>query len=303
MVMAFGGPDSLSAVGPFMERLMKGRKPGPELIERVKDKYQIIGGKSPLPGITKKQAIALEEELNRTCVEHGQFAAYVGMRYWHPFIEEAIEQMATDGITRAFAISMSPHDSRVSTGAYREEIERVLAEKNLNISIEMIRGMYNNPIFVDAVVEKITEALNRIPEDARDDVQVIFSAHSLPVAYIDGGDPYVDEINETIREVLRKTGSPNWRIAYQSKGSIPGEWLGPMMEDVLAEIAAEGHKRVLVVPIGFAADHVETLWDLDILHKGQAEDLGLLYERSGALNDSPRFMEALAQMVCTALRN
>lgn len=208
--------------------------------------------------------------------------------------------MASDGIRRAFAISMSPHHSRVSTGAYAQEIDRVIREKDLAIDIEMVEGMYKHPIFIDAVAEKVTAAVKRFPEDRRRGVYIIFSAHSLPVSYIEAGDPYVDEIGETIDAVLKKLAPHPWRVAYQSKGNIPGEWLGPMVEDVYRDIIEEGCKEVLVVPIGFAADHVETLWDLDILHKKQAEDLGLIYERSDALNDSPRFMEALAAMVCEA---
>jgi ferrochelatase len=298
MLMAFGGPDSLDSVESFMERLMKGRKPTPEIIARAKEKYRLIGGKSPLPEITQKQADALEVKLNETCGGPVTFKTYVGMRYWHPFIEDAITKMASDGIKRAFAISMSPHHSEVSTGAYADEIRRVVSEKHLDMTIEMVDGMYKHPLFINAVVEKVEAALNRFPQAERGDIQVVFSAHSLPMAYIEGGDTYVEEINVTIEEVLKKTGPLSWRLAYQSKGTIPGAWLGPMIEDVYQDIVQSDRNSVLLVPIGFAADHVETLWDLDILHKGQAQDLGLVCERSAALNDSPLFIRALASMVC-----
>lgn len=300
ILLAFGGPDSLDSVEPFMERLMKGRKPTPEIIARAKEKYKLIGGKSPLPEITQKQAAALETRLNKVCGKPVTFKTYVGMRYWHPLIEEAIEQMVSDGLTKAFAISMSPHNSQVSTGAYIEEINRVVSEKNLDIEIEMIKGMHKNPTFIDAVAEKINSALDKFPKEKREDVQVVFSAHSLPASYIESGDPYVEELEETIKDLLKKLGPISWHIAYQSKGTISGAWLSPMVEDVLREIAQEGHKEVLLVPVGFASDHVETLWDLDILHKKQAEDLGLHCERSGALNDSPKFIESLASMVIEA---
>lgn len=297
LLLAFGGPESLDSVEPFMEKLMKGRKPTPEIIARAKEKYRLIGGKSPLPEITGRQANALEARLNETGSERFKFKVSAGMRYWHPFIQDAILQMESDGIKRAYAISMSPHHSRVSTGAYIDEIERVIAENNLNIRIDMVGEMYNHPIFIEAVTEKVRFAINEFPEENRKGVQVVFSAHSLPMSYIESGDPYVDEIRATIEGVLGKVDLPTWRLAYQSKGSIPGEWLGPMVEDVLQQIAGNGLKDVLLVPIGFAADHVETLWDLDILHKGQAEDLGLNYVRSGALNDSPKFIDTLASMV------
>ncbi|MBS3909974.1 MAG: ferrochelatase [Actinobacteria bacterium] len=301
MLMAFGGPDSLDAVEPFMDRLMKGRKPTPEIIERAKNKYRLIGGKSPLPAITQRQADALEAVLNETCAGARRFKTYVGMRYWRPFIEETIEKMADAGIKRAFAISMSPHHSRVSTGAYAEEIERVVGERGLDITIEMLEGIYKHPAFIDAIAEKVTAAIERFPEDRRMGVKIVFSAHALPMSYIEAGDPYVDEIKITIDEVLKKIAPHSWRIAYQSKGNIPGAWLGPTVEEVYEDIVEERCADVLIVPVGFAADHVETLWDLDIHHKRQAEELGLAYERAEALNDSPRFMEALADMVCAAL--
>lgn len=297
MLMAFGGPDSLESVEPFMEKLMKGRKPTPEILARAKDKYKLIGGKSPLPEITKRQAGALEARLNEDSDGQIKFKTYIGMRYWHPFIEDTIEKMASDGIKEACAISMSPHHSKVSTGAYAEEIKRVVSEKKLDIDIKMVEGMHDHPIFIDAVAEKVKSALDRFPQEKRAGVQVVFSAHSLPVSYIESGDPYVDEINETIEAVLEKLGPVSWHLAYQSKGNIPGAWLGPMLEEVFQKLVEDGHMEVLVVPIGFAADHVETLWDLDIFHKKQAEDLGMHYERSEALNDSPKFMEALSMMV------
>lgn len=301
MLMAFGGPESLDSVEPFMEKLMRGRKPTPEIVARAKEKYRLIGGKSPLPEITKRQAGALEAKLNGLSDGPVTFKTFVGMRYWHPFIEDTISQMAAGGIKRAFAISMSPHHSRVSTGAYAEEIDRVISEKGLDISVEIIGGMYNHPVFIDAIVEKVAAAIERFPQERQSDLQVIFSAHSLPMAYIESGDPYVEEIKATIDEVLKKVGPLSWHLAFQSKGTIPGAWLSPIVEDVYEQIIAGGYKDVLVVPVGFAADHVETLWDLDILHKGQAEELGLNYERSGALNDSPKFMEALASLVLEAV--
>ncbi|MDI6715882.1 MAG: ferrochelatase [Actinomycetota bacterium] len=299
LLLAFGGPDSLDAVEPFMEKLMKGRKPTPEIIARAKEKYRQIGGKSPLPEVTKRQARALEVKLNDACASSWSFKTYVGMRYWHPFIEEAIQQMVSDGITKAFAISMSPHSSKISTGAYIEEIERVIADKKYNIEIEMLSGMHKNPLFIEAVAEKINSALERFPADKRKHVCLIFSAHSLPMSYIESGDPYVGEIKETLDELLKKIDSMPWYLAYQSKGNIPGKWLGPMVDEVLRKAVQDGFTGVLLVPIGFASDHVETLWDLDILHKKQAEDLGLICERSDALNDSPKFIEALASMVCS----
>jgi len=291
LLLAFGGPDSPEAIEPFMTNLMGGRKPPQVVVEKVKARYDLIGGKSPLPETTRLQAEALEKELGNN------YKVFVGMRYWHPFISEAIEAMSKDGIRKVVAVSLSPHYAGVSTGAYQKGIEEALAATEADISIIMAGGWYDNSLYIDALVDNITTALKSFPDEVQDKVQYIFSAHSLPISHIEGGDPYVDQIKTTIDKVLAKLNIKNWHLAYQSKGGSQEPWLGPEAEEVMAELKALGQRDILVVPVSFASDHIETLYDIDIVQRGKAKELGLNFARAAALNISPKFIAALAEVV------
>ena len=294
LLMAFGGPDSPEAVEPFIINLTGGRQPPPALLQRVIQRYRRIGGKSPLLDITLAQARALEDRLGKN------FRIYVGMRYWHPFIEEALAQMARDGVRRAAAISLSPHYSRVSTGAYTQEIEGALARLGTDLRVKPAEAWYDHPAFIEALAEKFLGAFCEFPEDRRKDLTVVFSAHSLPLAHIQEGDPYVDQLRGTISALLNRisgrTGPLDWRLAFQSKGGGQGQWLEPEVETVLDELAAWGRRHVLLVPVGFVGDHIETLYDIDIAIREHAESLGLDFRRAASLNASPLFIEALADI-------
>jgi len=292
LLMAFGAPDSDQAIGPFMANLLGGRQPSAELVERVKERYRLIGGKSPLLEITRQQASALERLLNDAC--EGNYRVYVGMGYWHPYIGETITHMAADGISQVVAVSLSPHYTRVSTGAYIRALERAVAEIESPLEIILAGSLHHHPLFIEALAEKVAAGLARFP--GHREVKVVFTAHSLPVNYIETGDPYVEELNQTVRALAARTGLTDWRLAYQSKGGGQGAWLEPQVEDVLENLAASGHKEVLLVPVGFATDHVETLYDLDIGIQKHADSLGLHLERAEALNTSPTFIAALADL-------
>lgn len=295
LLLAFGGPETLDDVAPFMERLM-GRTPPPELIERVQERYRLIGGGSPLPAITRRQADAIENELGSD-----DFRVFVGMHYSHPLIADSVLQMASAGIERAVALSLSPHSSRVSSAAYLEEVCRATAKAADAPAFLFIESWHTERRYLDAVAEKVRVGLAGFG-DAGDDVEVIFSAHSLPARYIDDGDPYVDQIGETVAGVLERLGGVSWRLAYQSRGHGTGDWLGPDVATVMEEMAAAGAARVLVVPIGFVSDHVETLYDIDVVMRDKAESCGLGFRRAESLNTTPAFIEALTRAVRERLR-
>lgn len=295
LVMAFGGPGSLAEIEPFMMKLT-GRVPSQELLERVTRRYEMIGGASPLPEITRQQTEALESELGSD-----EFTCYVGMRYSSPGIGEAVEAMTVHGIEKAVALSMSPHSSRVSTAAYVEEVRRATAKTKDAPEFLFVDTWHKESLFLEAVADKVRAGLAAFGPDAGE-TEIIFSAHSLPRAYVDEGDPYIEQLGETVAGVVERLGQVSWRIAYQSRGGGPGEWLGPEVGDVLAELATGGKRRVLVVPIGFTADHIETLYDIDIAMRDKAESLGLMFERTESLNVSPKFIEALAGVVRERLR-
>jgi protoporphyrin/coproporphyrin ferrochelatase len=293
LLLAFGGPRSLEEVEPFLTRLFKGRRPSPEQLERIKERYQLIGGFSPLPGITWTQAKGLAKKLN----EKGHsFKAYVGMRYGHPLIEETVSEIAREGIKEIVAIPMAPFRSRASTGAYIEEVNR--AQKNLGTDLEIsfIEGWYSHPLFVKAVREKIAEGLLGFTPEERRKVHLIFTAHSLPKSIVEK-DPYVGDMEASVKKVLEGMEPFPWHIAFQSKGGGPGEWIGPEVEKVLDELVSQNVKEVLLAPIGFVSDHVEILYDIDIAFQQKAGSLGIVLKRTPSLNSSERFIEALASVV------
>lgn len=293
LLLAFGGPRSLDEVEPFLTRLMKGRKPSPEQLERVKERYRLIGGASPLPEITMKQARATEDRLNG---KGYPFKSYVGMRYGHPFIEETLEEILRDGIEEVIAIPMAPFRSRLSTRAYIEEVTRVKSELGKEIEISFVEGWHLNPLFLEAVREKIQEGVMEFSPEERKKVHLIFTAHSLPKSVVEN-DRYVQDMEESVREVTKKIEPLHWHMAFQSRGVGPEKWVGPDIESVLSQLSEINVREVLIVPIGFVSDHIEILYDIDILYQEKGKSLGMVMKRSPSLNSSERFIEALANIV------
>jgi ferrochelatase len=293
LLLAFGGPRSLDEVEFLLTRLFKGRKPSSEQLERVRERYRLIGGCSPLPEITSDQAEALEKELN---ARGHAFKSYVGMRYCHPLIEETLKQIARDGVREIVALPMTPFQSRASTGAYIEEVNQVNGKLGGVVSISFVKQWHCHPLFIEALREKVEEGLMAFEPVVRKSVHLLFTAHSLPKSVVEK-DPYVKEIEESVRAVLEKIEPHPWHIAYQSKGGGPEEWIGPDVEKVLEDLASDEVKAVVLVPIGFVSDHIEILYDIDIVFQKKAEVLGMVLKRTRSLNTSERFINALATAV------
>ncbi|HUL37577.1 MAG TPA: ferrochelatase [Thermodesulfobacteriota bacterium] len=293
LLLAFGGPRSLDEVEPFLTRLFRGRKPSPEQLGKIKERYRLIGGFSPLPEITFKQARALENSLNSKGYE---FKSYVGMRYGHPLIEEALKEILQDGIEEVLALPMAPFRSRGSTGAYIEEVAR--ARKNLEKTLEMsfIEAWHLHPLFLEAVQEKIQEGLIQFTPEEKKKVHLIFTAHSLPKSLVEN-EPYVKDIEGSVGEVLKEIEPFPWHIAFQSRGMGSEEWLGPEVESVLTDLSQQNVREVLVVPIGFVSDHIEILYDIDILYCEKAKSMGMVLKRTPSLNFSEKFVKALTAIV------
>ena len=298
LLMAFGGPNSEQEVEPFLQKLL-GHRVSAERFREVKHRYQLIGGYSPLLGITLQQARGLEKSLRARGTE---FKVYVGMKHWHPFIAESLEEILEDGIHRVVALSLIPYESRMSTEPYVLQLRRAMAASKGKIEVSVVKGWYSHPLFLEALAEKLQEGLIQFPLEVRHRAQVIFSAHSLPKKAI-AGDPYAEQIETTIKGIMGITGPLPWRLAFQSGRGDREDWLGPEVITVLQKLSEEGHREVLMVPVGFVADNVETLYDIDILHKKQAESMGMSFRRSPCLNDSDRFIEALASIVNENLEN
>ncbi len=296
LVLAYGGPNSLDDIEPYLLDIRGGRHTPPELVEEIRERYAQIGGKSPLLEITRAQARALEERLNAG--EAGRpYRVYVGMRHWHPYIKEAVAQIAKDGIRRVIALCMAPHYSRMSIGAYIRKVEEAQKELDADLDVTYVESWHDHPLFLQAIAEKVRAGLQKFPPDVRDDVKVVFTAHSLPAAIVEQGDPYDKQLRETAAGVARLLGNIDWQFSYQSAGASNAKWLGPQIEDVVVELAEAGHRNILVAPIGFVADHVEILYDIDIEARGYAERAGARLERTESMNTTPLFIEALADII------
>jgi len=289
ILIALGGPRNLDEVGQFMAAFM-GRPAPPAVVSAIVERYKLIGGKSPLPELVKAQAQALEHELG------SKFRVYEGFRYSQPTIAEAYETAIKNGATRVIGLSMSPFKTEVTTGAYQSAFE-LLGDGTVRKTF--IPSWHDNKLFIKAWEERIYHGLKRYRETQRKHTAVIFTSHSIPVRYIQAGDPYRDQIEETAQLVAKTMKLPRWYVAWQSKGARATEpWLEPDVETALDRIAEE--KRgdyVLEVPLGFTCDHMETLYDIEIVHRKHAEKLGLLFERAESLNTSPLFIKALADVV------
>jgi ferrochelatase len=289
ILIALGGPRSLDEVGPFMQAFM-GRPAPPPVVQAVVERYRLIGGRSPLPDLVKAQAEALAKELG------DGFRAYEGFRYSRPTVAESHERAVRDGARRVIALSMSPFSNEVTTGAYRSACESLGSGGTCPL---FIPSWHDHPLFIKAWEERIFHGLRRFRETKRRHTAVVFTSHSIPVRYIAAGDPYQRQIEETVRLIVGGMGLTNWYVAWQSKGARPTEpWLEPEVETVLDRIAAEKKcSAVLEVPLGFTCDHLETLYDIEIVHRKHAGSLGLAFERTESLNTSPLFIRALADIV------
>lgn len=292
ILIALGGPRSLDEVGPFMAAFM-GRPVPPPVVSAVSERYKLIGGKSPLPELVKAQAAALEKELGNGV------RVYEGFRYSKPSVAESFDQAIKDGARRVVALSLSPFANEVTTGAYKNACEGLGSGETCPL---FIASWHDNPLFIQAWQERVFHGLKRFRTGQQKHVVVIFTSHSIPVRYIAAGDPYQRQVEETVKLVVDKLDIRNWRIAWQSKGARATEpWIEPAVEPTLDTIAREGFKEVLEVPIGFTCDHLETLYDIDIVHRAHAKKLGLNFERAESLNTSPLFIKALADVVKKAI--
>jgi len=320
VLFQLGGPDSLEAVQPFLYNLFcdpdiidfpfarLAREPLARLVssrraQRVQEHYAQIGGKSPIRELTELQARRLECELSGTF----EARVFVAMRYWHPFTEEAVRQVMDHQIRTLVLLPLYPQYSIVTTGSSLNEWMRWFQPEH-PIDVRIVRDYHTHPLYLEALVERINEGLEQIRKASisahplASDVHLLFSAHGVPESIIRSGDPYQAQIEATVRCVTHRGAWPNpHSLCYQSR-SGPGRWLGPSLHEALQTLASNQCERVLVVPISFVSDHVETLYEINIEARDVARRLRIrgLHMTRG-LNDSPTFIRALADVVLGAL--
>jgi ferrochelatase len=292
ILIALGGPRTLEEVGPFMAAFI-GRPAPPPVVAAVVERYKLIGNRSPLPEWVREQAAALERELG------DGFRVYEGFRHSEPLVADSFNQAMLNGAQRVIALSMSPYATEVTTGSYRRSCE-ILGSGSARPFF--IASWHDEPLFIQAWQERVSQGLERFLAVDRKEVAVIFTSHSIPVRYIDAGDPYRHQVEETVKLVAEGLGISSAYVAWQSKGARATEpWIEPEVEPTLERIAQEGFRSVLEVPIGFTCDHLETLYDIDIVHRKYAGKLGLTFERAESLNTSPLFIKALASVILKSL--
>ena len=313
-----GGPGTLSEVEPFLVKLFSDREiielPGGAVLQplvarliakmrgpSVRENYMRIGGGSPQLRLTRDQAAAVERRLNDLAGGAQRFKVVIGMRYSEPTCADALGELAAADIRTIVTLTLFPHYSKATTGSSRHAFDRALAEprfRRLNFDVSHIEHYPDNPGYLDAFTDTVRDAFARIPAHRRDGTVILFSAHGLPQKFIDDGDPYVDHIEATRQGILRRLNRPNRQLlAYQSRTG-PVKWLGPGTEERIEQLGHEGVKDLLVVPLSFVSDHIETLYEVDLLFEETARQAGISgYFRPDALNAHPLFIDALARLV------
>jgi len=296
LVTSFGGPERPDDVMPFLENVLRGKNVPRERMLEVAEHYYHFAGKSPINDQNRQLIAALEEEL----VQHGpRLPVYWGNRNWHPMLTDTLRQMKTDGVSRALAFVTSAYSSYSSCRQYREDIARAQEVVGEDAPVvDKIRAFHNHPGFVEAVVDRLRQALAKIPEDRREAAQLIYTAHSIPLAMAQGCD-YEKQLKETGRLVAEELGHKEWRLVYQSRsGPASQPWLEPDILDCLREIKArEGSSDVVIAPIGFVSDHMEILFDLDTQARELCAELGLHMVRAETVGTHPRFIRMIRELI------
>jgi ferrochelatase len=292
LLLAHGAPERIEDVEAYLNCVRGGRPTPPEIVQEVRHRYAEIGGASPLLARTRAQADALKARL---AANGCPVPVYFGMRNWHPFIKETMARMAADGVERIVAICFAPQYSKASVGFYFRRTQEAKQELGFKAEIVWTKSFHNAPLLIEAFYERLAPLL---PVE-----RVLFTAHSLPERVLDRADPYDAEARATAAAVAARAGLEKWDFAYQSQGFTDEKWLGPTVESVLDGYKDAGIRNVVLAPIGFVCDHVEILYDVDVLFRNYAHERGIRLQRPESLNDSPAFIATLAEVAAQKLRS
>lgn len=299
LVMAYGTPYKEEDIERYYTHIRNGRKPSEEALLDLTERYQAIGGISPLAKITENQAKGLEEKLNEIQDQY-EFEMYIGLKHIEPFIEDAIAQIAEDGYKKIASIVLAPHYSTFSVKSYngraKEEAEKY------GIEIHSVVDWYNQPGFITYWANKIEKTFQTMPKREQDNSVLIVSAHSLPEKILAGGDPYPEQLAETAKLIAEKVSVPNYAIGWQSEGNTPEPWLGPDVQDLTRDLHNEkGYNAFIYAPVGFVSDHLEVLYDNDYECKVVCDEVGASYYRPEMPNTDSLFIQTLAEVVLEQL--
>jgi protoporphyrin/coproporphyrin ferrochelatase len=276
VLMAYGSPSEIEDIPVYLADIREGRPVSEHAVEELKERYRRIGGRSPLDDLTEAQRSALERELG--------LSVHVGMKHWRPRISEAVDAALEGGADRIVGLVLAPHYSRLSIAGYRARVEDALRDR---AELVFIESWHDHEPFLDVLADRVRGT----------DAHVVFTAHSLPERILRDGDPYRDQLLDTSRLVAERAGLQQWSFAFQSASATGEPWLGPDILEELDRLHTEDVRKVLVCPVGFVSDHLEILWDLDVEARDRAGELGMELDRIQSLNDDPRFVSALGELV------
>ncbi|GGG82842.1 ferrochelatase [Staphylococcus pragensis] len=298
LVMAYGTPYKESDIEPYYTDIRHGKKPSEEELQDLKERYEFIGGLSPLAGTTDRQAEALKEALNDE-YEDVEFKLYLGLKHISPFIEEAVEKMNKDGIEEAVTVVLAPHYSSFSVGSYNKRAKEE-ADK-YGIKLYHVEHYYQQPKFIEYWTNKINETLEQIPSEEHDETVLVVSAHSLPKGLIEkNNDPYPNELQDTMKRLASSSNILHVAQGWQSEGNTGTPWLGPDVQDLTRDLYNEHHyKNFIYTPVGFVCEHLEVLYDNDYECKVVCEEVGANYYRPAMPDTHPLFIGAIVDEIKT----
>ncbi len=294
MLMAYGTPSNLEDVEAYYTHIRHGRKPSEQEVQNLKERYSIIGGRTPLLEITQSTATKLGRGLASKGIK-----VYVGMKHWHPYISEVFPKIISEGNTDLLSIALAPHYSKMSIGSYQDSVREANKLAGEKIRLQFVDSWHLNSVFIDKWVERVSKASSAHFGSAQDDVYYLFTAHSLPERILTWKDPYKEQLLATSSKIVEHLDidSSRFGFCFQSAGHTSEPWLGPDILDKLNELGETGKKRIMVVPIGFVSDHLEILYDIDTEAQELAKKLGIELARTESFNDSDDFVQVLGSVV------
>ena len=295
LLMAYGSPNRLDEVEAYFTDIRGGRKPSREAVEELTSRYRRVGVPTPLLAVSMELGRALERQLNLDPPDDEIYTVHLGMKHWTPRIAVAIDEIVESGADRVIAIVLAPHYSTISTAGYRRQVELALDGAAPDVSLDFVESWHELDGYVQAVADDV-RAL-RAQFSTPEEVVAVFTAHSLPARILKQGDPYESQLLRTSELIAQRAGIEQWRFSYQSQSHTGEPWLGPDLVDTVEELAAQGHRAVLVASIGFIADHLEIFYDIDIEAKEKADALGIELRRTPMLNADPRLVHALHALI------
>jgi len=294
LMIGYGAPEKIEDIRPFLQNVAKGRPIPPDRLEEVAHHYELFGGKSPLNEYTYRQALGLQNKL----AEYGHdLPVDVGMRNWHPFTPDTIKKIYDNGARKVIGMIMAAHQSDASWERYQRDVQEALTELGLEMEFDYSPPLFDHPLFIENSADRVQDCLDQIAKEEYPETMILFTAHSIPVPMAEAS-PYVQQLETTARLIAEKLNYKNWRLVYQSRSGRPTDpWLEPDVCDVIEGISKDGVKNVIAQPIGFICDHIEVLFDIGVEAQETSDEVGIKLYRAKTVNDDPKFIEAMADVV------